>query len=267
MLSPFFPQLSPVIVSGKKDLLNEATLFMGIPRTSFVEATLQYSIPHAVLRKNKPVLDNIASLLNRSLGLLLVDHSTLLPHILKAIYMQKEPKHVPEVSTWLMQTLQLLTQGGAPIAIGNLLSTHVTNLLVEVIVELGDKIRQPAAEVALQRIYRASTASAKVQPSQSAWLKGHMLGIITGISDIMHDARGRKNAEDKAKIVRSIGSLIEHVGIAMSGFSSQVSSKRCVDWWSGSNDLLYILRLWPSSRVCFRLLSCGKTSLTFGIPL
>lgn len=229
MLSPFFSHLSPVLIAGKLDLLNEATQFLGISRTSFVETTLHYTVPHAVICRNGPVLQNIAGLVNRPLGLLLVEHPMLMPHILKAIFTQKQDRLVPEASSWLMDVLQVLKHSDAPIAIGNLLSTHLTNLLVEVIIDLGDEIKKPDAEIALKRIYMAVNQQ---NPGDfgngfANWLKGNMLGIITGISDTMHDVRGRKSAIEKAKIVRSLGSLIKHVGISMSGFSSQV---RFTEW-------------------------------------
>lgn len=224
MLSPFFGQLSPVLVSGKLDLLNEATQFLGVSRITFVETTLQYTVPHAVLNRDKPVLENIAGLVNRPLGLLLIEHPMLMPHILKAMFMQKQNRLVPETSAWLMEVLQVLKHGDAPIALSNLVSTHLTNLLVEIIIDLGDDIKRPDAEIALKRVFLAMNpqSSADFATSFANWLKSNMLGIITGISDTMHDVRGRKSAGDKAKIVRSLGSLIRHVGISMSGFSSQV---------------------------------------------
>ena len=225
MLSPVFGQLSPLLVSGKLDLLNEATQFLGVSRMSFVETTLQYTIPHAVLNRDKTTLENIAGLVNRPLGLLLIEHPMLMPHVLKAIYMQKQNRLVPETSAWLMDVLQVLKHSDAPIAIGNLLATHLTNLLVEIIVDLGDDIKKPDAEIALKRVYLTMNPhnSGEFATGFANWLKTNMLGIITGISDTMHDVRGRKSATEKAKIVRSLGSLIKHVGISMSGFSSQVS--------------------------------------------
>ena len=226
LLSPFFPDLSPFLLTGRLDLLNEATQFLGISRASFVETTLHYSVPHAVLAQNKAVLEGIAGLVNRPLGLLLVEHPTLMPHVLKAIYMQKQNDAVPKAAAWLMEVLQVLKHGDAPIALSNLLSTHLTNLLVEIIIDLGDEAKQSAAEIALKRVYRACHSSANVDSSPNAfanWLKQNMLGIITGISDTMHDVRGRKTAGEKTKIVRSLGSLIKHVGISMAGFSSQAS--------------------------------------------
>jgi hypothetical protein len=74
MLSPYFPKISTVLVSGKLDTLNEATQFLGLSRASFVESTILYTVPSLVLREDRSTLETIANVVNKALGILLIDH-------------------------------------------------------------------------------------------------------------------------------------------------------------------------------------------------
>jgi serine/threonine-protein kinase ATR len=224
MLSPYFPKISTVLVSGKLDTLNEATQFLGLSRASFVESTILYTVPSLVLREDRSTLETIANVVNKALGILLIDHPMLMPYILKAIFMQKDNAMVKRKSNWFVDSLQDLRVGTYTISMGNLVSQNLVNLLVEIIVDLGDDYTKPKAEVALERLLQQSHPPGQAfgPEAMSNWLKNNMLGIMIGISDIMHDLRGKRTASEKSKVIRSLGGLIDYVGLAMSGFSSQV---------------------------------------------
>lgn len=203
-------------------MLTETTSILGLSRLSFVESTLIHTVPYLVLRRNRPALEKIAGTLGKNLGVLIIQHPQLLSHIFKVIFMQYDTDKVPQVLGWLVETLQQHLAKEYPLSINSLINQCQVDLIVEVIIDLGDPDTENKAETALERIF-SQLENANGSRRSEAWLKKHMLGIITGISDTIQDLRGRKTAEEKAKVLRSLDGLIHRVGFTMAGFSSQVS--------------------------------------------
>ncbi len=65
-------------------------------------------------------------------------------------------------------------------------------------------------------------------PDLGAFLKTYILGIVSGISDMLQGVQGRKSTDIKRKIVRSIGSLVTFIGGSINIVAPQVCSSHAV---------------------------------------
>lgn len=79
-------------------------------------------------------------------------------------------------------------------------------------------------------------------PDLGAFLKTFILGIVTGISDMLQGVQGKKTIEDKKKIVRSIGFLVTFIGGSISIVAPQVCSGHARAM------VTHITRLWQYSK-------------------
>jgi serine/threonine-protein kinase ATR len=59
-------------------------------------------------------------------------------------------------------------------------------------------------------------------PSLGVFLKGYMLGVITGINEMLQDVQGKKTISLKRQILRSLGGLVTHIGPPISNVAPQV---------------------------------------------
>ena len=59
-------------------------------------------------------------------------------------------------------------------------------------------------------------------PDLGAFLRHYMLGILSGISDMLQGVQGKKSTDAKRRIVRSIGALVVLTGAAINNVASQV---------------------------------------------
>jgi serine/threonine-protein kinase ATR len=75
-------------------------------------------------------------------------------------------------------------------------------------------------------------------PDLGAFLKTFILGIVTGVSDMLQGVQGKKSTEDKRKIVRSIGFLVTFLGGSISIVAPQVCSSHA------ETMVTHIPRLW-----------------------
>ncbi|WVW85570.1 hypothetical protein I302_107608 [Kwoniella bestiolae CBS 10118] len=106
------------------------------------------------------------------------------------------------------------------ISVSSLMTACIVDLVVMLIVELGDQTRsvRKNAEAALTRATKQQAGSEDI----GAFLKPLMLGVISQLNDMLHDVQGKKTVDHKRKIIRSFGSLIRLVGDSMAGFSPQI---------------------------------------------
>lgn len=60
----------------------------------------------------------------------------------------------------------------------------------------------------------------------SAFLKVHMLGLISHINDMLQDVQGKKSVASKRKIIKGLGALIVQIGPSITNGAPQVCTFR-----------------------------------------
>lgn len=220
LFSPFLERISVVLAANivqRPDIFAEATSFIGQNRQSFVQTTLQYTLPALVLARDHQALGLIASIMDRRLGEMLVDN---MARILTKIFL--DPTQTNRSLAFLVKTVQ--ERGVISVSASSLITSCIVPFVVALIIELGDE--DPAIS------NNATTALINAQNIQSrdvmggdlgVFLKPHMLGVMTHLNEILHDMRGKKTAAFKQKLIRSLGVLIKLVGDSMASYSPQVS--------------------------------------------
>lgn len=62
-----------------------------------------------------------------------------------------------------------------------------------------------------------------IQQDLGTFLKPWMLGVISNMNDMLQDVQGKKTIAEKRIVLRSLGTLIIHIGHAISNVAPQVS--------------------------------------------
>lgn len=75
---------------------------------------------------------------------------------------------------------------------------------------------------ALDKVNKALLESQASNKSSGELLKEHMLGIITSISQMLQELRGKQSVASKRRILRSFGILFTIIGPSISNVAPQV---------------------------------------------
>lgn len=168
--------------------------------------TLRYTLPAMVVQRNRNVLTELAGVVQKNLGMMVIEHTAA---ALAKIFLLNEMESLD----FLVNTL------GFGVTVQSLLTSCIMNLVVTLIIEMGEDDQRPAL-AALRKAYTLYTPTSS--NDLSGFLRPLMLGIISHLNDALHDLQGKKTLEFKRKIIRSLGRLIETVGHTMSAFAPQV---------------------------------------------
>jgi serine/threonine-protein kinase ATR len=200
------------------DTVGETLQLIGLTRQNFFATTLQYTLPALVVDRNQAVINLIASIVKQTAGIIIVDYNA---QILAKIFLSSADGSLK----FLVDLLHQLTRGHVDkeISAASLMATCMVPLVVSLVVELGDEdqIVTRDATAALLRAQQALNGEV-YGADLGAFLKPHMLGVISHMNEMLHDIQGRKSVEHKRKIIRSLGALIKLVGDSMASFSPQV---------------------------------------------
>ncbi|WVQ68017.1 uncharacterized protein L199_006223 [Kwoniella botswanensis] len=196
------------------ELLNITMQFIGMTRKNFLETTLVHTIPALVLSRNGDALKEVAGVVQQKLGVMLMDN---ISHILAQAFLR--PHQTDSALRFLVSLLKDMTSSNPRaqpnISISSLMTACIVDLVVMLIVELGDQNRSVRADA------KAALIKASLQQTGSedigAFLKPLMLGVISQLNDMLHDVQGKKTVDYKRKIIKSFGSLIRLVGDSMAG--------------------------------------------------
>ena len=194
--------------------------FIGYTRQNFFETTLRYTVPALVLSRNRKALEVVAAIVKKGLGVILLDNTA---HILSKVFLH--PQSTGAGLAFLINLLRHLTRGqpNMDLSTSSLMTTCIVPFVVSLVVELGDEdiTLSSNATAALMKAQKQQT-SQTMGPDLGSFLKPHMLGVISQLSEMLHDIQGKKTVAYKRKIIRSLGALIGLVGDSMSSFSPQV---------------------------------------------
>lgn len=223
LISPYFPTLAPKLVRSDARGLAKACAFLGIDVAAFVVKTLSHTLPVLVLEGDRAALSRLAGFAQQALGTLLIEQ---IHTILAAIVLQDSTAAVERSTAFLCNLINSLKRSptNRDVTIDTLVSTCVIPFLVEIVVQLGDPQTESRAERALQRaqVFQSKSRSRRPDEDLGSYLKPHMLGIISFLNDLLQETQGRKTTEEKCKVIRSFGKLIEHVGDSIMLYSPHV---------------------------------------------
>ena len=206
------------------DVFAEGISFINQTRQNFVETTLRHTVPALILSRNRQCLAEVASIVKRSLGMVLMENTE---PILTGIFLSTAR---PESCLAFLVGLIRQHVGGssaASIDSASLMTTCIVPLIVALVIELGDEDTKVSTNAinALQRAYSTQKNVAKTDADLGPFFKPHMLGVMTHLNETLHDMRGKKSVEYKRKLIRSLRVLIELVGDSIASYSPQVSVK------------------------------------------
>ncbi|WVR00045.1 hypothetical protein IAU59_007187 [Kwoniella sp. CBS 9459] len=196
---------------------------------NFLETTLHHTLPALVLAQNYQALGLIASVVKQRLGVLIMDH---IAPILARVFL--DVSRTDMSLNFLVTKIQSMTNPSAKaqpvISAASLMTACIVDLLVMLIVELGDddRAKREAARSALEKAQHRQGN----REDLGAYLKPHMLGVISQLNDMLHDILGKKTVDSKRKIIRSLGRLIRLVGDSMASFSPQELREETLKTWS-----------------------------------
>ena len=211
-------------LARQPEIFTESVSFLGQTRQNFVETTLKHTVPALVIERDRQILDVLASYVNRSLGMILIEHTQL---VLTKIFLNPE---TDRTLTYFVTLLRQLMQDGdkSNISASSMITSCIVPFSVSLIVELGnesDAIASRAAD-ALYRLQGFQHGG--VEKDLGTVLKPHMLGIMTHLNETLHDIQGKKSVKEKQKMLRSLGKLVEMIGASIASYSPQVSDESFV---------------------------------------
>lgn len=207
-------------------------VFLGQNRQSFIQTTLDYTVPALVCEGDAPALHAIASVIKIKLSELLVEKATeILTHILLQRHPRANQRPVPPMQ-FLVNTIRETIDVNQVNSItpATLVNSCHMPLAVNLIIELGDDDKR-IKQLASRALHEAQRIKDPKRPDDlGAFLKPVMLGILTHLNDTLHDMRGKKSVAEKRKLIRSLGALIKLVGDSMSSYSPQVCAGLASAW-------------------------------------
>jgi serine/threonine-protein kinase ATR len=206
----------------QEHVVSEALSFIGYNRADFFTTTTKSTLPALVLGRRLTPLTELASILKEKLGVILLRDMT---EILVAIFL--EPRSTDMCFEFLSGVLISSTSGEARAEMepARLTTSCIVPLIVALVVEVGDDDPKTSKNAvhALRKAYAVQTnRNLEKDVDLGPFLRPHMLGVIAGLNDILHDIRGKKTVAHKRKIIRSLTVIIHLIGGAMSSFSPQV---------------------------------------------
>ncbi|KZT71549.1 hypothetical protein DAEQUDRAFT_111495 [Daedalea quercina L-15889] len=229
LVSPYMTQVAPFLLSKlvmQPTLLLESCRFLSVKPESFISATLRFTLPQLFGTCNVKALETIARETKERISQLFLQYSH---QILAFAFRLQGPGASNKVLNFIINLLKESSQSDLELDLSSLVGSCKIPLLAELITVLGDEDPDQAdyAKQALKKVERAlrpQTSSARSTPVQSlsAFLKPHMLGIITILNDQLQDVYGKRTPESKKTIIRSFRVFIREMGSAIATAAPQI---------------------------------------------
>ncbi|KAK2465988.1 hypothetical protein APHAL10511_001629 [Amanita phalloides] len=226
MIQLHLDQIAPFLISrvySQPVLFHEACRVMGIPPNQFIVSNLSRALPQLFVDCEKAVLESVSKELGTKSSTLFLKYSH---KILAHTFLQAGQTR--KAVNFILTTLAANSHD-ASIDIASVIKSCLLPLLAELVVNLGDDSLSNVemAKCALQEVQRylmpnLGKGRSLPLPDLGAFLKNNILGILSGINDMLQGVQGRKSLDVKRKIVRSIGSLVTFIGSSVSSVAPQV---------------------------------------------
>lgn len=224
LFSPYLERIGVLLAEclvPKPEVVAETMQLIGYQRQSFFSHHLvrKAVIPVLVLRRNREALDMLVGILGQRLGFILIDDAAA---VLSKVFLT--PHSTAAALDFLVSVLAELTRDSdLSSVLGKYIRSAIIPLIAALVIELGDEDEnaREAAKQALRGVQREDPDNVSDSDDLGAYLKPHMLGALAAMTEQLITLRA--HADDRRKIVRSLGELILLVGDSMASFSPQVS--------------------------------------------
>ena len=229
--SSHLPQLSVFLVMNmlsSPHILTDAMSLLGFPDPkAFLHQTLRYTLPSLIAENRKDILQSISRMLGQFIQPLCLEY---VEHILAHLYLRVGTERDKGIELFLEEF-----QGSKKkINLSSVIISCGPQLLASLVMAMGDE-DSTIAQTAMDSIDSiedtiSNSNKSKVRNkntrrysnNEDTFLRNHILGIMSIISDNLNDVQGRRSLDEKRKIIRSLGVLIEKVGPGIISVSPQV---------------------------------------------
>ncbi|KAF8138751.1 hypothetical protein EV363DRAFT_1394182 [Boletus edulis] len=229
-LSPFLPRIAPFVIVRKctnPELFAEMCKFLGVYPNSFLSITRPHALPLLFAEREVRVLEEMASELGKRLSILFFgDASQILSHVFRL----QGPGQTHQALDFIVNIVRTDADetNRRSIDIRSIVHSNLLPLLADLMVVLGNENPDDAASAvsALRKVGRIMSSNPGSQDSGNAdmvhLLKTNLLGIVSYMSEMLQDIRGKKATLAKRQIIRAFGALIVQVHDALPSVAPQV---------------------------------------------
>ncbi|KAI0375920.1 hypothetical protein BV20DRAFT_933352 [Pilatotrama ljubarskyi] len=229
LTAPYLHRIAPFLVHRLRthpDGVQEFCHFLSVSQRDFINITLKHTLPQLFAESDLKGLEAVAAEMNTNVAMLVLDHGH---HILAHAFMLQGIGQTNKTLQFILNVLKAAATEGSTLQITNIIGSCTVLLLTEIVICLGDEDPDiaDAAGQGLRKLARLLAPSKSRLPSGSdeefaAFLKEHMLGIISSLNDMLQEVHGKQSIESKQKILRSYGEFAKQVGPAISNVAPQI---------------------------------------------
>lgn len=222
-------------------------LFLCVYPNDFLSITRPHALPHLFAEREVRVLEEISSELGKKLSILFLgDASQILSHVFRL----QGPGQTNQALDFIVKIVRADADEAnrRSIDIRSIVHSNLLPLLADLMVVLGNENPDDAASVsthdfipkltmtfffwfqavsALRKVGRIMSSNPGSQDNSNAdivhLLKSNLLGIVSYMSEMLQDIRGKKTTLAKRQIIRAFGALIVQVHDVLPNVAPQVS--------------------------------------------
>ncbi|CAK5275112.1 unnamed protein product [Mycena citricolor] len=188
---PHFDRLAPLLVSRigtQPQLLYEASRLMQHNPEAFLSLTLPKTLPTLFGQCEVKVIQLIAKSVRSKPSSLFLNHAAeILAHIFMLRGVDQTHKAIDSLLNILMESTNL-----GEIDAQSVVKSSIVQLIAELVTNMGDE-NADTAQYAITALKKVENIMAPENPSPdlSNFLKAYMLGVITYVSELLRDGRGK----------------------------------------------------------------------------
>ncbi|KAH7105864.1 hypothetical protein BKA62DRAFT_809018 [Auriculariales sp. MPI-PUGE-AT-0066] len=223
LVSPYLADLacfaaSTLIISPVP--LHELCRLLGLTPRDFFLQTLQHTLPSFTVQQQDIVLARIAEQVGSNVTTLLVKNAAA---VLAQTFLSKDSEKI-----FAFVQHEVEKGSGKKVEAQSIVHSCLLLLVCELVSLLGDTELLEGREAvhALEKVQRVAASAVTTRSARtihiSKFLQPHLLGIVTHLSELLHDVRGKKSMQDKILVLKSLGSFVKIVGEAIHPVAQQV---------------------------------------------
>ncbi|KAF9450926.1 hypothetical protein P691DRAFT_724995 [Macrolepiota fuliginosa MF-IS2] len=226
LLLPYLDQIAPFLIariSSIPSLLHETCKLMSIAPADFIMVNAPRTFPSLFAGCDAKAIDAVSREVGQKASTLFLNHSHV---ILAHLFMLPKPTETKAIGL-VLKILADASQSEA-IDLQVIVKLCLVKILGELVVAMGDENRstvQMAVEAMkkVERILNTPVKGGNHPPIElSTFLKAHMLGLFSHVSDMLQDVQGKKSVVTKRKIIRGLGALFQHIGPTITYVAPQI---------------------------------------------
>lgn len=220
-------------------LLLECCRFISMPPTDYISSTLPRTLPQLFANCEHKALEKISKDLQVKLSTLFIQKSH---DILAYVFLLDSDASTNKAISFILRILSQAADN-AEIRIHSLIKSCVVPLLAKLVNSLGDEDEDRVAAVcnsfadvltvstnhptsqarnALRKVEMCAHDADETALDLGSFLKVHMLGIISYMSEMLQEIKAKATLNFKKQILRSLGALINIIGPSINAVSPQV---------------------------------------------